>query len=471
MTAKIVAVKLIELAKRLIKFDKQLGVYHNGIDNNYPERVERIINNSATAKPAAKLFRKYITGKGLGEIADNFIVYNLFKISLRKFLSNVAHSYSYHNGVFIHVNYNLNYKIVSLDVLPYSHCRKGKSDDKKYSGKIIIYDNWDQSNGPIDKNKFEILDAYNPNQNVIKAQIEKAGDITKYKGQVFFFNPDPTIYPLAHIDNVLDDADSEKMSSVYKNNSLRKGFFGKKIFITPPMLDTDLRVANENLNNEQLADKRFQETERDNFKKSAESFIGADNAHGMLHLEMEFDGDDIDKAMKIINVETNINDALFKHTEVSCAANIRKAYANIPAILIENQGEGAMFGQSGEMLVQAKLFYNDQTEEDRDKIENEILKPLLSNFQDFKMPSEGLKILPIIEVTTSNKLEESKAILRGSVGGVTALLAIQQSVANGTTDIESGIAIIEEIYGIEEPKARKMLGKPTIKNPENEPID
>ena len=74
MQPKLIAVKLFELAKRLIKFDKQLGVYHNGIDNNYPERVERIINNSATAKPAAKLFRKYIVGKGFGDVLNNFIV-------------------------------------------------------------------------------------------------------------------------------------------------------------------------------------------------------------------------------------------------------------------------------------------------------------------------------------------------------------------------------------------------------------
>ena len=197
MQPKLIAVKIFELAKRLIKFDKQLGVYHNGVDNNYPERVERIINNSATAKPSAKLFRKYIVGKGFDGSLNNFVVNKLKGITLRKFLTKLAESYSKHNGAFIHVNVNLDCKITSIDVLPFSHCRVGKKDDKKYSGKIIVYDNWDQVDGKIDKNKFDDIDVFNLNPAVVKAQIEKAGGIDKYKGQVFYFNPDETIYPLS----------------------------------------------------------------------------------------------------------------------------------------------------------------------------------------------------------------------------------------------------------------------------------
>ena len=130
MHAKFVAAKLIELAKRLISFDKSLGVYANGIDNDYPERVERIINNSATAKPCAKLFRKYLVGKGFEGNLNDFLVNKDNRITLRKFLFNIANSYAYQNGVFIHVNYNLNFKITSLKVLPYKHCLVGKKDDK-----------------------------------------------------------------------------------------------------------------------------------------------------------------------------------------------------------------------------------------------------------------------------------------------------------------------------------------------------
>jgi hypothetical protein len=133
-----------------------------------------------------------------------------------------------------------------------------------------------------------------------------------------------------------------------------------------------------------------------------QSFIGADNADGMLHLEMEFEGDDIKKIINFIDVNTNINDKLFEYTEKSTANNIRKAFGNIPSILIENN-ESSVFGNSGEMLKQAKLFYQDQTEEDRDTIETDVLKPLLEKFEGFIMPAAGLKILPLIENVKINE--------------------------------------------------------------------
>ncbi len=393
--SKFVGAKLIELFKRVVKFDTGVQIHQNGIDNAYPERIERIIDNSPTAKAGTKLLRKYIVGKGFSGNLNDFIVNNDKNITLKEFLFKVAHAYSRQNGVFIHINYNLDGKIISLDVLPYSHCRKGKKDDAKYIGKIAIYENWGGENGAVKKDKIQRIDVYNPIIDVITSQVNKVNGINNYKGQVMFFNPEETDYPLAHIDPVMNDADSEYRSGNFKNLSLRKGFFGKKIVVTPPMVDGDLKGSG--LSPEELEEKRLAETERDNFRAAMQSFVGSDNADGMLHLEMEFEGDDISKVMSFIDVKTDINDKLFEYTEKSAANNICKALGNIPKILIENP-ETSVFGQSGEMLKSAKLFYQEQTEEDRDGIENKILNPLMKIFEGFKFPEGGLKILPLIDV-------------------------------------------------------------------------
>lgn len=57
---------------------------------------------------------------------------------------------------------------------------------KNTSGKIVVYDNWDGSKGQVDKKKFNIIDVFNPNEKVVLSQIEKAGGIENYKGQVLF---------------------------------------------------------------------------------------------------------------------------------------------------------------------------------------------------------------------------------------------------------------------------------------------
>jgi hypothetical protein len=64
---------------------------------------------------------------------------------------------------------------------------------------------------------------------------------------------------------------------------------------------------------------------------------------------------------------------------------------------------------------------------------------------------------------------ESQATLKGSVGGVQALLQIQQSVSSGLTDVESAIVIISEIFSSE--LARQMLGTPKITTEVTEPIN
>lgn len=54
---------------------------------------------------------------------------------------------------------------------------------------------------------------------------------------------------------------------------------------------------------------------------------------------------------------------------------------------------------------------------------------------------------------------EAQAVLRGSVGGVQSILQIQQSVKDGTTSKDSAIAIMDEIFGIAEKKATRIIGE------------
>lgn len=58
------------------------------------------------------------------------------------------------------------------------------------------------------------------------------------------------------------------------------------------------------------------------------------------------------------------------------------------------------------------------------------------------------------------KEAEAKANLKGTVGGVNGILLIQQSVAQGTTDLESAVALLVNIYGYDDATARSMIGTP-----------
>jgi len=68
------------------------------------------------------------------------------------------------------------------------------------------------------------------------------------------------------------------------------------------------------------------------------------------------------------------------------------------------------------------------------------------------------------ETSKQNLIYQKQAELRGSVGGVTSLLAIQASVVAGTTSYDSGVSMLKYIYGFDDSIAREILGQPTIPN-------
>lgn len=374
---------LLELFTRLTKYNSSLEVHMNGEDNQYPERVERVINASPTAKACAAVLRKFVAGKGTP--SNDFEVSR--GVTLRAFLNQVAQSFAYQNGAFIHVNYNLNGQITSAKVLPYPLCRIGKRDDHDYNGKIAFCKDWTK------KKDIQWFDVFNPLPSVVQSQIKKAGHIKKYTGQVLFFNPDATIYPLSHVDAAYNDADSEGRISIYKNTSIRKGFFGKMMIIVKPLIDRELRDT-EGLSKEQLAARAKQEGERDNLKHTINQFTGAENGGSSLLVEMQFDDEDIDKQIKFVPIPSNIDDQIFAHTETSVANNIRKAFFNLPSILIESQ-DNSIFGNSGALLKEAKNFYQEQTEEARTLLEDGVLNPIFSHFAGF---SGEVKIQPLIQL-------------------------------------------------------------------------
>jgi hypothetical protein len=395
-----IRVKLLDIFQRLTVYDKQLGIILNGEDNAYPERMEAYINNSVTTKTAVNIMSSYIIGKGFNEEYDKIVVSKKNKTTLLKFGYKVAKSIAKHRGVFIHVNYNLNYKIDSFDVLPYTHCRIGKKDDNKYNGKIGVCSNWNKAkNSDID-----FIDVFNENEEVIKAQIDKckgeneAEKIKSYKGQIWYYNLDEDYdYALSTIDAVYNDCDSEAQASIFKNRSLRKGFYGKTLIVTNPLTGTENDYDTPELYRKALS-------ERKNYKDTIENFIGVENSGGVLSIEKEFNDDQkLEDVFKVIQLDSNIDDKIFEYTESSVFKNILMAFNNLPPALVRS--DNALFGSSGEALKEMKKMYQDNT-----TMERYLLEQIVSKLMRlYVKPIDKIEIIPLFDdVTEPIKVEPIK---------------------------------------------------------------
>lgn len=368
----------LQIFNKTPKYDKSKKVHLNGVDNNYPDFVESIISESVTASRCAKLMADYISGKGFGDELNKVIVHKEKQTTLLKFAQDIAESIAEQNGVFIHCNYDGNHDITSMDVLPFSDCRVGKKDGNDYSGKILTCNDW----GDNKKVKqATVIDVYNPDKKVIQQQIEAAEGINNYNGQILYFRFGKYTYPLAPIHPCIKDAECETKASIYKYTLMDRGFFGKTLVVTKPMVSATPKEE-ENYK-EQL-------TQRENFRKTIKQFVGAENSDGVMHMEMEYEGDSIEDDIIFKNIDSNIDDKLFAHTEKSVGDNVRMCFNNVPGALIRSQ-DGKLFGSSGKEIDSMKEFYQEQTSKER-MILNEIVNKLMSHFVD---KQENLKIIPL----------------------------------------------------------------------------
>jgi len=115
-------IKITDIFKRPTPVDKKTEVYKNGEDNAYPERMDRLINNSVTAKTATNLMIQSLIQKGFG-VKDNLIVNKNKQLTFYNFADDIANSKTRQRGFFVWIGWNANYKIGDVEVLPFHHCR------------------------------------------------------------------------------------------------------------------------------------------------------------------------------------------------------------------------------------------------------------------------------------------------------------------------------------------------------------
>jgi hypothetical protein len=461
---------LVELWTRIVQVDDKDAnqIYINGENNAYPNEIERVINNSPTASRCARLMAKYIAGAGVVDSEGKLVKYKDLPVvnprnnlKITDIISAASRSISYQYGVFIHVGYAVTpgdtedgavVKSSTLEVLDYTRCRISKEDTEENPGKIYFKD------FEVKKSKFGVgatsadLDwfyPFNPNEAVVMAQISKdaeekgnatgniAEDIKHYRGQVYYLNLTPEyIYSISPADSVYNEADTEYRISLYSNKQVRSGFLGKTAVVTAGLDPED----------------------SEDIKKDLAEWLGAENSDNMYHLELD-EATDLDAVFKIIQVKGQYDEKMFSETNMRIRKNIFGAFNNIPEALVLS-ADGAMFGTNSETYKQMKIFYSEQTEEEREKLQECLsflgfpvnIKPIASN------------VAPAADKASNSDVDPAtlaaQAALKGSVGGVQGILGIQSAVAAGNTSFESGLTILMEIYGFDRPIASALLGQP-----------
>lgn len=424
---------LPQIERRIVVRPNQTyGILNYDLDNAYPQRMLELAGSSPTAKDCWNKRAKFIAGNGFEQPELGKQIINSRGLTLAKLLKSIAADKAFFTGFGIHINYNANYKIASVNYVKFEDIRIGDTDCPETAGKFAIYFDWGRKSWKnIMRSRITFLDGYNPDPDVIKKQVITAGGWNKYKGQLFYFNPEVDDYPLIEADSVWEDFETEAGIKTFNNREVVTGF------LPSTMLFMQSRREEADNSGPDSGGEPYRNIPSQ-LEKDLGAFQGAKSAQKIIVIEYENEASKPEfRPYAIQN-----NDKLFETTERSVEARIIKGFS-VPKELI-NAEKASGLSNGGEKK-QAIREFNDNTAQERLEL-TEIFTEIFGRFYDDINPSGNWNILSV----PADVADNNAGILAG--GDINQLLLSE-------LPSENKIAILIHAYGFKQNQAEAMVNQ------------
>jgi len=389
-----------------------------------------LVASSPTAKDCWNKRTKFIGGMGFEQADLGKVVINSKGLTLAKLLKAVAADKALFTGFGMHVNYNAAYKVASVNYVKFEDIRMGDTDSPETSDKYALYSDWGRKTWKnIMRSKITFLDKYNPDPAAIKQQVTAAGGWDKYKGQLFYFNPEVDDYPLIEADSVWEDFETEAGIKIFNNREVTTGFLpSTMLFMQSRREEAD--------NSRPDSDEQHYCNVPSQLERDLGTFQGAKSAQKIIVIEYE----DENSKPQFQPYSIQNNDKLFESTEKSVEARIIKGFS-IPKELI-NAEKSSSLSNGGEKK-QAIREFNDNTAPDRQEL-SETFAEIFGNFCTNVNPSGNWNIVPVPTSVADDN------------AGITAGTSINQLLLSAIP-AQNKIATLVYAYGFKQEEAERMV--------------
>ena len=414
----------------LVRPNQTFGILNYDLDNAYPQRMLELVASSPTAKDCWNKRTKFIGGMGFEQADLGKVVINSKGLTLAKLLKAVAADKALFTGFGMHVNYNAAYKVASVNYVKFEDIRMGDTDSPETADKYALYSDWGRKTWKnIMRSKITFLDKYNPDPAAIKQQVTAAGGWDKYKGQLFYFNPEVDDYPLIEADSVWEDFETEAGIKIFNNREVTTGFLpSTMLFMQSRREEAD--------NSRPDSDEQHYCNVPSQLERDLGTFQGAKSAQKIIVIEYE----DENSKPQFQPYSIQNNDKLFESTEKSVEARIIKGFS-IPKELI-NAEKSSSLSNGGEKK-QAIREFNDNTAPDRQEL-SETFAEIFGNFCTNINPSGNWNIVPVPTSVADDN------------AGITAGTSINQLLLSAIP-AQNKIATLVYAYGFKQEEAERMV--------------
>lgn len=360
------------------RYISTLNLKSFGERNLYPQELRDIVFSSPNARGCYERRANYIEGDGIASQVLSDTVCNRRGEKLDDIHALCSADMALYEGVALHFNYTLEGKIATVTHIPFENCRLEETDENGVMHHIVVHPDWTgkltRGGAAVRVNEENVLrfNTFNPDPIIVQKEIEEAGGLAFYKGQVLYKTSEGlNTYCTPRIDaNLTDISTDEGLANVnYRNvrfNFLAGGLLWVKKGAGNDTTDDSLIQAIENLQGDTHACKIgvcFGETDED--KPELISFAGENQ------------------------------DGKYVNTTESVISNI---YAAFNQELFYRLRNGSI-GFSGELAEQVRIEYCQQVTKEQ-RFLSRIYKTMLEHWQEGVMPyqsSADVQIVPLVK--------------------------------------------------------------------------
>lgn len=337
--------------------DSSLGIMRWGMSNSFPQTLKNLCQQSPSAKAAIKRTSTFFKG---GKFEGDDQIIHRTGITLRDLVDSCSIEYAMFGGFSFNVGYNLKFETSSIMPLSVTDIRLKTLDSVYHSAKLGYHPNFGYNNNvkrtvseTVTRERIKWFDRFNPNQ--AQAQIEQAGKLRKWNGQILYYsNEGKSEYPVPPLQAPINFVLADIENSILVRKETTTGF------INSYLLKSTLSCDDPNLKALEQA------------IASAQGARGTGKVITLSGLSPEeISGSILEEIGTGANGTSTIIDAATKGYEL-CRSVISGAYL-IPPILV---GVDQKSGFTSSELEDAYYVFNAITQEGRDIIEAEINKVL-----------------------------------------------------------------------------------------------
>lgn len=375
-----------ELAKKAgsrldVEFIRQLGIQSYGTDNLYPQTLRQIIMASSTGAECLDRYADFIEGYGFRDIPFSEYEVNRRGETVDDIHEAICRDMAMYNGFALHVNYNVDGKIVELHHVPFENCRLVDEDSNGYVSKIAVHPDWSgkkiRAEKPVkvDKSHTDYINVFNPRKEVVMAQIDYVGGIEYYKGQILWVSGSgKNTYPVGRADRVVTEMSTDEGLANVKYRNVRNNFFPAGMMITKKANPYD------------LGDRSVDD---DGFQDTIKQLQGDTNASKILEVQIESD----EERPEFVELNAKNYDKEFSVTDASVVERIYSAFGQEPWYCIRI----GKVGFSGDILRDAFDYYNSLVTKQQRMIER-VFTRIFDNWHEVANTSGDYSVKPLIFV-------------------------------------------------------------------------